>query len=179
MEHNDEVDWKPCRDSVDLEPYPDHDLNVDDDQYRAKHPGYRSKFPEFQASACVFNPERKLLVLQRAGWKPEFPLKYTLPGGHYEKGENIPHTAIRELLEETKLNGKIGKFVGSLFYKSSEGSSQEFYFIVTTERYDVTINKESVGYLWVTLDEVKELDLALPSQMWRIITKAFWMMGYA
>ncbi len=67
-------------------------------------------------TALVLNEENQILLGRRAvepakgGW--------CLPGGFMETGETIEEAALRELKEETGINGRIVSFVG-FFYQES------------------------------------------------------------
>jgi 8-oxo-dGTP diphosphatase len=60
--------------------------------------------------AVVFDAQGRLLMIQR-GHDPGAGL-WSIPGGRIEPGETDEQALVRELLEETNLQVKVGRFVG-------------------------------------------------------------------
>ena len=75
---------------------------------------YQNPFPA--ATALVLNQHNQLLLGKRA----VEPAKgeWGLPGGFIEMGESMEQAALRELKEETGLEGKVLSFVGCFFQES-------------------------------------------------------------
>jgi mutator protein MutT len=65
--------------------------------------------PEIAVGAIVVDGERILLV--RRGRGPAAGL-WSVPGGRVESGETLLEAVLRELLEETGLEGVVDRFVG-------------------------------------------------------------------
>ncbi|MCP4717686.1 MAG: NUDIX domain-containing protein [Deltaproteobacteria bacterium] len=76
---------------------------------------YRNPLPA--ATALVLNADNQLLLGRRAvepargGW--------CLPGGFIEIGETMEQAALRELKEETGLEGRVLRFVGCFYHDSA------------------------------------------------------------
>ena len=58
----------------------------------------------------VFDRAGRLLLIRRA--KPPFKGHYALPGGFVDVGETVEAAALRELQEETGIEGKITRLIG-------------------------------------------------------------------
>ena len=65
--------------------------------------------PELCAGSIVYSEEKILLI--RRGAEPEKGL-WSLPGGRVQKGESIRHAALRELKEESNLEGQFEEMMG-------------------------------------------------------------------
>ena len=68
------------------------------------------KTPLLTADCVVFDKAGRLLLIRRA--KAPFKHRYALPGGFVDIGETVEAAALRELHEETGLEGKIIRLVG-------------------------------------------------------------------
>lgn len=70
----------------------------------------KPKTPLLTADCVVFDRAGRLLLVKRKN--PPFKGKYALPGGFVEIGETIEAAALRELQEETGIEGKIVTLIG-------------------------------------------------------------------
>jgi len=68
------------------------------------------KTPLLSVDCVVFDKAGRLLLIRRAN--PPFKNRYALPGGFVDIGETVEAAALRELHEETGLEGKIIRLVG-------------------------------------------------------------------
>jgi 8-oxo-dGTP diphosphatase len=68
------------------------------------------KIPSLTADCVVFDRIGRLLLIRRA--KAPFKGAYALPGGFVDYGEPVEKAALRELKEETGVEGKIIKLIG-------------------------------------------------------------------
>lgn len=70
----------------------------------------KPKTPLLTVDCVVFDRADRLLLIRRK--HPPFKGKYALPGGFVDVGETVEAVALRELKEETGLDGKIAKLIG-------------------------------------------------------------------
>lgn len=70
----------------------------------------KPKTPLLAVDCIVFDREDRLLLIKRAN--PPFKGSHALPGGFAEMGETVEAAALRELHEETGIEGKIQRLVG-------------------------------------------------------------------
>ncbi|KAI1085591.1 NUDIX hydrolase domain-like protein [Whalleya microplaca] len=129
-----------------------------------KHPlrAYLDAHPEFDGiavGACVFSPDNKLLLLQRAA-HDSMPLLWEIPGGACDfDDESLLHAVARELWEESRLHlNSIVNIVGdSDVFLTRRGLRMcKYSFAVVVDAYDVQLDpNEHKAFLWVTEEEAK------------------------
>ena len=86
--------------------------------------------------------------------------RWSVPGGRHERGETLAEAVVRELLEETGLEGVCGPLIGW-----TEIISEEHHFVVLD--FEVTIlgaqdptpGDDALEAAWVPVWTVPELDL--------------------
>jgi 8-oxo-dGTP diphosphatase len=109
--------------------------------------------------AVIVNADGKFLVLLRGKTAPSSPLKWDLPGGDLEVGEDPTDSMMREIQEETALP------VEGLVPFDVEGSLNETGHYWVTIAYKaravsnaVTISWEHDEYQWVNVEEFLKLE---------------------
>lgn len=70
----------------------------------------KPKTPLLTVDCVVFDRDGRLLLIKRG--HPPFKGKYALPGGFVDVGETVEQAALRELKEETGIEGKIVRLIG-------------------------------------------------------------------
>lgn len=126
------------------------------------------------AAGCViFNEtsagQRVLLIFDQYG-------QWTFPKGHLEAGETSAAAAIREVYEETGVQGALGALVQTIFYdvvkKGRTLRKQVDFFVMHTTQTTVTLQaSEGISdYRWV--DTATAYDLLSYDQMKSVLTAA-------
>lgn len=124
------------------------------DNMTAKEPEELKEQKKY-ADAIVWNSEGKMLFLMRSKNSEMFPGVLSLPGGHINQNEQPKDAVIRELKEETGLDGENPR-------KLAIAKNPEInYFEVTVkEPYEVVlVEDEHINYEWLSLDELEDKQL--------------------
>jgi 8-oxo-dGTP diphosphatase len=113
--------------------------------------------PEVCVGAVVVDESRLLLI--RRGRGPGAG-HWSIPGGRVEGGETLGEAVVRELAEETGLEGLCGPLLGWV-----ERISDEYHFVILDFEVEVlepgspVAGDDAVEVAWVPLSDVAELDL--------------------
>ena len=114
--------------------------------------------PEVCVGAVVVDEEDLLLI--RRGRGPAQG-EWSIPGGRVEAGELLAEAVVRELLEETGLEGICEDLVGWAERIDPDHHHVILDFRVTLlERRDPTAGDDAAEAAWVPLSDVAELTLA-------------------
>ena len=70
----------------------------------------KPKTPLLSVDCIVFDRDDRLLLIKRGN--PPFKGRYALPGGFVDVGETVEDAALRELREETGIDGKVLRLIG-------------------------------------------------------------------
>lgn len=86
--------------------------------------------------------------------------KYTLAKGKQELGETIEETALREILEETGVRGKLVELIETVTYDynhpvtSEKVNKEVHYYLVEAYTTEITVQVEEINAVhWVTPQE--------------------------
>jgi len=107
---------------------------------------------------AVVVEESQLLMIRR-GRGPGAG-RWSIPGGRVEGGETLGEAVVRELAEETGLEGLCGPLIGWV-----ERISDEHHFVILDFEVEVlepgppVAGDDAVEAAWVPLSDVAELDL--------------------
>jgi len=113
--------------------------------------------PELCVGAVAVDDDRLLLV--RRGREPGAGL-WSVPGGRVESGETLAEAVVRELLEETGVEGVCGPLLGWV-----ERITPGHHFVILDFTVDVlepgrpVAGDDAAEAAWVPLDAVTRLDL--------------------
>lgn len=114
--------------------------------------------PELCVGAVVVDDDRLLLI--RRGHGPAAGT-WSVPGGRVERGETMAEGAVRELREETGLDGLCGPLIGW-----AERIEDDHHVVILDFRVDLladadpTAGTDAAEALWVPLAEVAGYPLA-------------------
>ena len=109
----------------------------------------------------IINEENKLLIQQRAPWKPTCPNMWDISAaGHVEEGETLLETCVRETFEEIgiKVDPKDFIYVGELVHKELWEFTEQFIVRINARIEDMTLQVEEVQQVkWIDIPSFKKL----------------------
>ncbi len=114
--------------------------------------------PELCVSAVVIDDER-LLVVRRGRGRAQG--EWAVPGGRVHAGELLAEAVVRELLEETGIEGVCGNLIGVHELLDDDGPHQVVlaYQVTLMEAVEPVAGDDAVEARWVPLNDVAELRL--------------------
>ncbi|MFL6204752.1 MAG: NUDIX domain-containing protein [Acidimicrobiales bacterium] len=113
--------------------------------------------PILGAGAVVVDGGRLLLVRRARGWASG---QWAVPGGKVERGETLAETVVRELREETALEGVCGQLLGWAEIVEPDAHFVILDFEVTlVGDADAVAGDDAAEVRWVDVADVAELDL--------------------
>jgi|TARA_B110000438_G_scaffold94157_1_gene93571 ADP-ribose pyrophosphatase YjhB (NUDIX family) len=113
--------------------------------------------PELCAGIIVYSAHRVLLI--KRGTEPEKG-RWSLPGGRVQIGESIRHAALRELKEESNLEGQFKEMIGWV-----ELQIGDHHFVIVNLRCSVSnpsqlrAGDDAVEVRFFNLEELQQLDM--------------------
>jgi len=114
---------------------------------------------------AILISDSKILLIQRSRNDSHEPLKWEIPGGKLDKGQDVNSAAQRELIEEV---GIFATPLSSLSFFDSDidGSTKykglpyvRFVCLYKCETQKVRLSEEHEGFKWVTFDEALNEDI--------------------
>ena len=113
--------------------------------------------PVLGAGAIVVDHDRLLLVKRARGWASG---RWAVPGGKVEQGETMAEAVIRELREETGLEGVCGQLLGwaEIVEPDAHFVILDFEVTLLTDADPVAAD-DAAEVRWVDLPDVAELPL--------------------
>ncbi len=117
-----------------------------------------------RAQAIVIREGKVLMVKHRLSGR-EF---YCLPGGGVEENETYEEAALRELLEESLVHGKIVRRLSTQFKPDNKGEVHTFLVEIDDSEVpgigvdpELSAQEQSIiGVQWLAIDEIGEVDRA-------------------
>jgi len=109
------------------------------------------------ALGVIFNDGR-VLILKRSSYGEQWcPNKWGLVGGGVEEGEEPIDACKREIYEETAI--KVDSFIEKvILQRSNESIEHIFIGKYDGEPFDIKLDREHQGYMWVNEEELKLMD---------------------
>ncbi len=112
------------------------------------------EYPCPTVGALIFNPKGEILLVRSHKWKG----KLVVPGGKVKLGERLEEALKREIKEETGLDIHSIEFLcfqefifGPEFWERRHFLF--FDFVCKTDSYDVKLNEEAEGFVWLKPEE--------------------------
>jgi 8-oxo-dGTP pyrophosphatase MutT (NUDIX family) len=106
----------------------------------------------------------KVLLLQRSMNEKFLPGSWGIPAGKVDFGEKLENAVLRELHEETGLDGKVERIVGySMFMSKKDGDElhnvQINFVVYVGNNQEVILSKSSEAYKWVSTQSINDENL--------------------
>ncbi len=99
------------------------------------------------------------LILKRSEHESFLPKAWGIPAGRVDRDEDPSSACLRELAEETGLNGRIVDLIGYSAFPSRRGrthlSNIQLNFLAEVKDCDVVLNAAShSAWRWISLDDI-------------------------
>ena len=117
------------------------------------------KLPEVAVGAIVVHDDRLLLVRRGRGAAVGL---WSVPGGRVERGETLSEAVVRELREETALEGVCERFVGWVERIGPEYHYVILDFEVTVAAVQAVAGDDATDVCWVPVDDVARWPPVVP-----------------
>lgn len=120
----------------------------------------------------IKNDNDEILILRRHPKSRTNPHKWELPGGKVDPGEFFDNALIREIKEETSLDGKIGDFCEAVQDDYVHKRTVQIIMYLKDLKGEVKISDEHDDWMWASLDKIKELELSTAFE--KVLKKKNW-----
>ncbi|MBF6596289.1 MAG: NUDIX hydrolase [Thermaceae bacterium] len=123
------------------------------------------------AGGVVISSEGQVLLIRdRQGF-------WVFPKGHLDQGENLQQTALREVEEETGIQGKIIGQLSPTHYSNNKGVAREIHWFLMRGEGEVRLERGLNGAGFFPLEEARRIlafpdDLALLDEATQALRKA-------
>lgn len=102
---------------------------------------------------CIVKHEDKLLLVHRKG--KDVNLSWAFPGGTVEENETVEQVAVRELKEETNLDGKFECIIGDRIHPYSK--KHMAYVAMTPTTFELKLGDDDLDDLkWVERSQLRD-----------------------
>ena len=106
------------------------------------------------------NSEDKYLFLRRSSGSKTNPGRWEPPGGKVEPGELLDEALRREVFEEAGLHIVVHRLLGALEFERPTIKVACLIMEGRLESGDIRLSSEHDAFRWLTLEEVRQADLA-------------------
>ena len=108
----------------------------------------------------IKNDSNEILIVKRHPKSRTDPEMWELPGGKVEKGEHFADALVREIKEETNLDGEVGDFCEAIQNDYSHKRTVQLMMYLEDVRGDVKISDEHTKYMWASIEKIKTLNVS-------------------
>ena len=120
----------------------------------------------------IKNDNGEILIVKRHPKSRTDPEMWELPGGKVEKGEDFDVALVREIKEETSLDGKIGDFCEAVQNDYMHKRTVQIMMYLKDIKGEVEISDEHIDWMWASLDTLKTLQLS--TSLKKVLKKRNW-----
>lgn len=120
----------------------------------------------------IKNDNGEILIVKRHPKSRTDPEMWELPGGKVEKGEDFDVALVREIKEETSLDGKIGDFCEAVQNDYMHKRTVQIMMYLKDMKGEVEISDEHIDWMWASLDALKTLELS--TSLKKVLEKRNW-----
>lgn len=121
----------------------------------------------------IKNDAGEILIVKRHPKSRTDPGMWELPGGKVENGEFFVDALVREIKEETCLDGKVGDFCEAIQNDYMHKRTVQIIMYLKDLTGEIKISDEHIDWTWTSADEMKKLDLS--TTLKKIMEKRDWM----
>ena len=108
------------------------------------------------AGAVVIDPLERVLLVRRA--RPPAAGEWSLPGGHVEEGESPEGAVLRELREETAIDGRVAASLGVVEIAREGGRySIHEYLVIPADESRARAGDDAADVRWAHRAELETL----------------------
>ena len=122
----------------------------------------------------IKNSEDEILLLKRHPASRSDPEKWELPGGKVEPGEFFDDALVREIKEETSLDGKVGDFCEAVQKDSNHKRTVQLIMYLDDVEGNIKISDEHVDWMWVPIEKSKTLPISVSLE--KTLKKRNWVL---
>ena len=102
----------------------------------------------------------------------EFKDGWELPGGKVDPGEFFDEALVREIKEETNLDGAVGDFYEAIQDDYVHKRTVQVVMYLKNITGDVSISDEHDNWMWANLEKIKTLELSTAFE--KVLKKKNW-----
>ena len=100
------------------------------------------------------------------------PHKWELPGGKVDPGEFFDEALVREIKEETNLDGAVGDFYEAIQDDYVHKRTVQVVMYLKNITGNVSISDEHDNWMWANLEKIKTLELSTAFE--KVLKKKNW-----